>query len=187
MKIKENYKILLGLLLAAAIGGVGGYSLRQTQTAQLPQLLAIYETDAQQSAPQVKWYVRSAHPYTQQAQLERVGELLSQTKFCALPIQVTSLKDGIAIVNLSEHPWNQNLQRPSSLPGCSGMTWRYHYFQGSAGGYDTTIALTRTFTQPDYQGPWVKGVQFFYQGRPIEEGQWDHIDLDGVIARPQKP
>ena len=63
----------------------------------------------------------------------------------------------------------------------------YGYFQGSAGGYSTTVTLTRTFVQPNYQENWIKGVQFYYAGKPIQDGDWDHIKLDGVISELPTP
>jgi hypothetical protein len=113
--------------------------------------------------------------------------LVSRYKFCELPINIVSLKDQIATINLSEHPWVEGQTTPPSFPGCSGKSWRYAYFQGSAGGYSTTVTLARTFLQPQYKARWLKGVQFSYQGQLIKEGDWDHLDLDGVITRENSP
>ena len=67
---------------------------------------------------------------------------------------------------------------PGSLP--SYHSW-YDFFQGSAGGTNTTITLRESFLQPGYEGPWINGVIFLYQGEPI--GEWDHIQLQGLIRR----
>ena len=79
------------------------------------------------------------------------------------------------IVNLLE---KDTYDGPGSLP--SYQAW-YDFFQGSAGGINTQITLEESFLQKEFNGPWIKGVKFFYQSSPIEE--WDHINLSGLKTR----
>jgi hypothetical protein len=187
MLLKDKYKFTGSLLLACTVGLIAGFGISLLQSAPKVEQVAIYGTDAQQTAAQVDLYVGFPNNPDQRQSLDQLANTLSHLKFCELPIEVTELKEGIATINLSEHAWNQNPQTPSTFPGCSGKSWRSQYFQGSAGGYDTTVALTRTFLQPDVQRPWIQGVRFSYQGQPIQSGQWDHIFLDGVITRENLP
>lgn len=62
-------------------------------------------------------------------------------------------------------------------------SWRTIYFQGSTGGYFTTLTLTKSFLQKDYKGKWIDGIEFYYEGKQILEGEWDHIGLYGTIWR----
>ncbi|MCU0565257.1 MAG: hypothetical protein MUF49_01510 [Oculatellaceae cyanobacterium Prado106] len=196
MKTLQPYQFWGGLMLAFSLGLAAGIGLSLSQPAavdpSLNQAFAIYGTDAQQTAAQVDLYVNFTQETDSQQQLNQLADTLSRLKFCNLPIEVTEVQNQIATVNLGEHPWHQNSANPSNLPGCSGVSWRSQYFQGSAGGHDTTVTLARTFLQPERSGrstkePWIEGVQFTYQGKPIEAGQWDHINLDGVITRENLP
>jgi hypothetical protein len=71
-----------------------------------------------------------------------------------------------------------DLRESDESPG----TWRGGYFQGSSGGYDTQIRLMSTFLQEDHKGPWIDGVEFYYEGKPMTS-EWDHIFLEGVKYR----
>lgn len=81
----------------------------------------------------------------------------------------------VARIDLRE---KEEYRGPGSLP--SYQSW-YDFFQGSAGGTNTTITLRESFLQPGYEGSWINGVIFLYQGEPI--GEWDHIRLQGLIRR----
>jgi hypothetical protein len=184
---KNKYALGISLLVAAAAVFSAGLGLGKLQTTPGSERFAVYGTDPQQGKPLTDLYVSFPSQLNQRQQLNRMADFLSRYKFCHLPIKVTNFKDNIATIDLSEHPWNQGKKTPSSLPGCSGMSWRSQYFQGSTGGYDTTVTLARTFVQPEYKGQWIKGVQFSYQGQLIKEGNWDHINLDGLITRENVP
>jgi hypothetical protein len=185
LRYKGNPELCVALLLFGSLGAIAGFGanslLRQDNR------LAIYETDVNQGTPIVSLYVSFPQQDTEPGKIQELANLLSQKKFCELPIEVTDVKDKIVTINLEEHPWNEPLNQPPTTEGCSGKTWRYQYFQGSAGGYDTSVALARTLLQPDYRGDWIQGVKFSYEGKPIEAGQWDHLALDGVITRKTLP
>lgn len=63
----------------------------------------------------------------------------------------------------------------------SGYDSWYDYFQGSYGGQHTAITLRETLLQPGYQGKWIDGIVFYYQGEPIEI--WDHFNFSGIQSR----
>lgn len=189
LKGKGNPEFCWALLLAGSLGAIVGVSTNfGTNLFHLGgDRLAIYGTDIQQGTPEVALYVNEPAQATEQEKLQDLANWLSRSKFCELPIEVTTVKGEVATINLQEHPWNQPLAAPPTLPGCSGRTWRYQYFQGSAGGHDTSVALARTFLQPEYSGEWIDGVQFTYEGKPIQAGQWDHLEIDGVVTRETLP
>jgi hypothetical protein len=132
--------------------------------------------------------------------LQILASALSRRRFGNLPIEIVGVeeRDGktIALVNLLESDWNRDLfaremrlwdegkgeeakslRRKSQRP-----SWRMLYFQGSTGGACTTIMLVDTFLQRDYDGPWLDGVKFYYEGEPISR-EWDHIHLSGTKYR----
>jgi len=60
-------------------------------------------------------------------------------------------------------------------------SWVYNYFQGSTGGNNTTIALSETFLQKNYNGTWIDGVQFLLDGETID---YEHVpSLKEIIYR----
>jgi hypothetical protein len=185
LKYKGNPELCVVLLLFGSLGAIAGFGANRLL--QGAGRLAIYETDLDQGTPIVSLYVNFPQQGTEQEKVQELASLLSQRKFCELPINVVAFKDKIVTIDLEEHPWNEPLSQPPTTEGCSGKTWRYQYFQGSTGGHDTSVSLARTLLQPDYQGDWIQGVKFSYEGKPIEAGQWDHLELDGVITRKNTP
>lgn len=75
----------------------------------------------------------------------------------------------IAKINLKEHPRNQS---SNDVLDFKGENWAGQYFQGSAGSTITYAALVGTALQQEYTGEWIDGVEFFYNGKPIE---FDHM------------
>ncbi|PAX45813.1 hypothetical protein [Brunnivagina elsteri] len=186
--LKNRYAFWLGLLATAAIAFAGGmWTENSYRTPKNTKNLTIYGMDTQANTVETDLYVSFDSKLNQTQQLEKLSTLISRYKFCDLPIEIKSLQNGIATVNLDEHAWVKTANKPPAIPGCSGKSWRYGYFQGSAGGYATTVTLTRSFVQPNDRGNWIKGVQFYYAGQPIKSGDWDHIQLDGVITRENLP
>nr|MDJ0677045.1 hypothetical protein [Calothrix sp. MO_167.B42] len=174
--LKNKSTFWISLFLTAAIAFAGG--MLAGYLYQIPgtsNKIAVYGTDEQVNKVQTDLYISFDSELNQKQKLEKISTLISRYKFCHLPIKVKGIKDGIATINLDEHPWVKAGNTSPSIPGCSGMSWRSGYFQGSAGGYSTTVTLTRTFVQPNYQENWIKGVQFYYAGKPIQDGDWDHI------------
>lgn len=171
---------IIGLLLGIVLG-------RQLQPAQPTEGLDIYVGNADATDIESPFSITLPPDASQAAELEQLTTLISRFNFCQLPIEVVGIENDIATINLAEHPWNQDPNNPATFPGCSGMSWRSNYFQGSAGGMITSKTLAYTLLQPELQGDWIDGVAFQYQGEAIEEEDWQHISLAGVITRDNLP
>lgn len=180
MASKVQFRLLAFGILALLAGIAIGYALGPSPPS--PEL-TLYDgnADATDIAPQ--FGVTFPPDLNPQQRLETLTTLVSRYHFCTLPIEVVALQDEVATINLAEHDWNQDPENPVDFPGCSGRSWRTNYFQGSAGGMITSKTLAYTLLQPEFQGEWIEGVTFQYQGEPIEAGDWDHISLFGVITR----
>lgn len=80
----------------------------------------------------------------------------------------------IAVVNLHEKPEDKSVEY-------TAVSWRTGYFQGSTGGVVTSVSLVETMLQREYDGDWVDGVKFLYEGKPIE---FEHVaGLSGANYR----
>ncbi|MDY6900906.1 MAG: hypothetical protein SWZ49_22915 [Cyanobacteriota bacterium] len=186
--VKNKYTLWISLCVTTVVGfGLGILMGNWSQIPEGSKNLTVYGMDEQVTKVQTDLQVSFDDKLNQTQQLEKLSTLISRYKFCNLPIEVKSVENGIAMVNLDEHSWVKQRTTPPSIPGCSGKSWRYGYFQGSAGGYATSATLARNFVQPNYKGDWIKGVRFSYAGKPIQDGDWDHINLDGVITSENLP
>lgn len=47
----------------------------------------------------------------------------------------------------------------------------------------TAGTLIRTVLQEQYPGAWIDGVRFYYQDRPLEEADFDHLGLSELYRR----
>ncbi|MCS7249775.1 MAG: hypothetical protein N2323_04055 [candidate division WOR-3 bacterium] len=139
----------------------------------------IYGVDAQRGKEKINFYVPIPKNLSLIKKLKIIADQLSKFKFNGLPINVLRIEEKnnkkIAIIDLQETAFSDS---KNFLP-----SWRTKYFQGSTGGYITTLTLTKSFLQEDYQGEWIDGIEFYYEGKPILEGEWDHITLYGTIYR----
>jgi len=99
---------------------------------------------------------------------------LSELVFGNLPMDVLSIENRsgrlVARVNLQETKDKQGIGQ-----------W-YSRFQGSTGGARNQHALTESFLQRHYDGEWIDGIEFYYNGEPFTQ-EWDHINLSGQIDR----
>lgn len=137
----------------------------------------VYGLDSEAMFEEVNFYVRIPEHLPLKERVAFLADQISRNKYGSLPIEVLAITEQngkrIARINLGE---NEN-----SKPG--GASWKGQYFQGSTGGGSTTLTLKKSFLQPDYTGEWIDGVEFYYEGKPILPGEWDHIDLHGVFFR----
>ncbi len=112
--------------------------------------------------------------------LHRLADTLSMDYFNGLCIHLPGA-DSVGDVGLilRVELWeNTDYDGPGSLPPY--QSW-YDFFQGSAGGLQTSITLKETFLQRDHEGEWIDGLQFFYQGDPMPAT--DHTLLHGLHLR----
>jgi len=133
----------------------------------------VYGADKEVNSEEVNFYIAIEKNLSLLEKLRLIADRLSRFKFNHLPIKVLKIENingkKIAIIELKER---KGLR----------VSWRFDYFQGSAGGHFTTITLTKTFLQKNYKGKWIDGIKFYYEDKPIS-GDWDHIFLSGIIYR----
>ena len=103
--------------------------------------------------------------YENQSIEEKVNALIKQiskVSFNNAPIVLEKIENNIAYIDLKE--------------GVNTKDWSEKYFQGSTGGSITTYTLTENILQRSYNGEWISGVYFSYEGKTDME--FDHIDMD---------
>lgn len=120
---------------------------------------------------------------TIEKRLKVIADNLSHTEFNNLPIELIDITevDGkkIATFNLKENEENIN---KDNLNEYTGTSWVSNFFQGSAGGSWTCYTLQTTMLQPDYDGEWIDGVKFLYNGE--ENKNFQHIEgIDKIKYR----
>lgn len=140
--------------------------------------LPVYGMDSAVNQMEVNFHVAVPRYASREDKLKKLAERVSRFRFDNHPVEVKDVvsQDGrrVAIIDLREPNWD-------------GYGWRTGYFQGSAGARATRTTLTRTFAQPNYSGNWVDGVKFLYEGEPIREGDWSHLNLSGTFWRSEMP
>lgn len=87
---------------------------------------------------------------------------ISAVKFENASINLVKVEDNIAYVDLNESS-DKNY-------------WSNNYFQGSTGGNITTYTLIESILQREYNGEWISGVYFTYEGKTDIE--FDHVGID---------
>jgi hypothetical protein len=143
--------------------------------ADLPaSLLKVYSYNAVTDVRTVGFCLEVPDNYTLDQKVDAVAEVLMEYHFARGTIELKRIErrqsKNVAVVDLRE---------TKAFP----YAWKGGYFKGSSGGTSTTFILTNTFLQPDYNGTWVDGVQFLYEGDAINPNEWDHIRLDGTMYR----
>lgn len=138
------------------------------------------EENVTKQIPFVDRYIVVMQSKTRLEKLKTIADTLSKLYFNGLTITITdSFGDAgggsIARVDLVERDDYHGAGTVKAY-----QSW-YDYFQGSAGGQNTTIALRESLLQRQYKDEWVDSLVFYYQGEPI--GNWDHIALQGFIKR----
>ena len=139
--------------------------------------LKIYSYDAVADSDEISFSITISNKLSLLEKLKLLADTLSKSKFASHPINILRIEDRndkrIAVVELKE---------PNSK---NAFGWRGGFFQGSCGGYFTTITLAKTFLQEDYAGEWIDGAEFYYEGKPISD-EWDHIQLSGTKYRKKR-
>jgi hypothetical protein len=126
--------------------------------------------------PLADYYIAVSEDLPVMKKLQTVAAKLSTQRFSELPIEVVGVKSvhGKRIATIGLRELYDDLRLPR---------WQTSYFQGSTGGGLTQTTLVYTFLQKKYRGEWVDGVRFMYEGKPFQEGDWDHIGLAGIYYR----
>lgn len=167
--------IITGIIILSII--YFGQKIKKEEIKGEYEYFPIYSADKEAEKEEINFYVKIYKNLSLIEKLKIIADQLSKFKFDGLPINILRIEERdnkkIAIIDLKELTSSDNL-----LP-----FWRTKYFQGSAGGYFTTLTLIKSFLQEDYKGEWIDGIEFYYEGKPILEGEWDHISLHGTIYR----
>ena len=126
--------------------------------------------------PEILYYVEIPNPIPLLDRIQLLANKISRLKFGRRPITVVKIDlrqhKKIAIIDLHDR----------EVPLSEHGTW-YYSFQGTAGGISSWITLTKSFLQKDYQGEWIDGVEFLYNGKQFTNDQWDHIHLEGTFMQ----
>ncbi|HAX61050.1 MAG TPA: hypothetical protein DCX95_00600 [Elusimicrobia bacterium] len=166
----ENYKKEIGKTKADVLSQQNPYNKND-------YFFEVYSRDSDTMEKIILFYIKLPNELPLTEKLKILSQKLSTIKFSYLPIDILKIEQingkNVAIINLSE----PKMIVPSSI------TWKSHYFQGSAGGSITTTMLVDTFLQKNYTGEWIDGVQFYYNGEPIPNDYWDHINLSNIKYR----
>lgn len=82
----------------------------------------------------------------------------------------TIFGQSVAVIDLKENTENDSV-----------MSWRSGYFQGSTGGAVTSVSLSETMLQKEYNGDWIDGVKFLYECEPVA---FEHVEgLSATLYR----
>ncbi|MCA1757772.1 MAG: hypothetical protein LC649_09980 [Bacteroidales bacterium] len=132
------------------------------------------------TVPVADSYIRLDPESDRNTILNHIASELSSGYFNDLKIEILHQdgengEDGMIKINLAEM---DSYTGPGSVKAYN--SW-YDFFQGSAGGTNTTITLRESFLQRTYKGEWIEAVQFMYMGEPFPES--DHVHLSGIITR----
>jgi len=177
-----NKKVIVAIITTALIVGGGIYfwnmmAMKRMKVEKEFEFFPVYGPDGDAMNLEINFYVRIPEKLPVIEKLKIVASKLSRFKF-DLPIEVLRIEEQnnkkIAVVNLLEH---------EDADESSQTNWCSVYFQGSTGGFFTTMSLRKTFLQETYGGEWIDGVEFYYEGEPILEEDWNHISLSGTIYR----
>lgn len=177
-----NKKVIVAIIVTALLVSYGAYlwntmAMKKMKVEKDYEFFPVYGADRDAMNLEINFYVRIPEKLPVIEKLKIVADKLSRFKF-DLPIKVLRIEEQnnkkIAVVNLLEC---------EDTEGNSQMTWFSVYFQGSTGGLFTSMSLRKTFLQEDFEGEWIDGVEFYYEGEPILEEDWDHISLSGTIYR----
>lgn len=98
--------------------------------------------------------------------LEKVAHTISADFFGGLPMNVLDIKlesgKKIAYINLEDKVTKDNSD------DYHPETWAHPHFDGTTGGFITTLELTYSILSPEYDGEWIDGVQFLYNGKSVD-------------------
>lgn len=176
----DTTSFICGLLAGIAVLLTADYFFDPPakQTSAQGGLLTIYGVDVTNVLhEEYCFYVTVPNSLPLIDRIQLFADKVSQFEFKHRPITVMGieLRDGKQIATIDLHD-------SQPLPNTDDASW-YARFQGSTGGIITETVLTKSFLQDEYQGQWIDGIEFLYNGKPFYEDQWDHIHLNGTYMR----
>ncbi|MEO0097764.1 MAG: hypothetical protein ABIK78_06695 [candidate division WOR-3 bacterium] len=176
----RNIRLILILILISVIILSVFYFWQRLKKEEIKiEYFPIYGADKKAEKEEINFYVPIPKKLPLIEKLKIIADRLSRFEFGGLLINVLKIEEKdnkkIAIVDLREFT---SADSNNSFP-----SWRAGYFQGSTGGYFTSLTLIKSFLQEDYKGEWIDGIKFYYEGKPILEEEWEHIFLHKTIYR----
>lgn len=152
------------------------------QNAAVQNIMPIFTVNVDTLKKDIAYYIEIPKDKALKDKLNIIAENLSKFQFKNLPIEVTKIEESngkkIAVVNLKEASYNEGIKDRDKL---KGDTWANDFFQGSTGGTITSTTLIENFLQKDFNGEWVDGVRFTYNGGNVE---FQHVEsLAKVVYR----
>jgi hypothetical protein len=169
--------IIIGVIVGVTLFFLNTYKIEKNEVKEKYEYLPVYGSDSETMNVEVNFYAKTSKDIPLIDKLKVLADKLSRFIF-KLPIEVLKIEERngkkIAVINLKEGKYTGEDLR---------VSWRGLYFQGSTGGFFTTMTLRKTFLQENYRSDWIDGVEFYYEGKPIKEGDWSHISLSGTINR----
>jgi hypothetical protein len=140
--------------------------------------LAIYGPDKEYQDVIVERQIKIPAELSLEDKVQALADSLSEIRFKTLPLKVRTIEmigeSRIAVIELLELPPDKRKDR---------LSWRGKYFQGAAGGFLASRILPETFLQKSYEGEWIDGVAFLYEGNQISQDEWEHVSLNRVFYR----
>ena len=174
-----NIKTLVFGLLTGIIGFIASYNFSGKAEPPDPQseFFPVYVVDPQVRNvvnPDKLNYVKIPDSISLLYKIQMLADNISRIHFGRRPITVVEIENRnnkkIAIVNLNDH------EGQSEDP-----TWN-DIFQDPASGLPAIVTFSTSFLQEDYQGEWIDGVEFLYNGASFPE-ELDNGLLSGTLMR----
>lgn len=169
--MKSNLVKIIGIICLTCIAFWGGYkwqikSKSQIETDTTNKLfLPIYSVNPNSYEIEILDSMKVCIDEPLEDILRAICVRLSYRAFYNLPILIDSIGvlEGkrVVYVNLKE--------------SIGKMKWNRNFFQGTAGGLQTSMTLRENLLQRDYEGDWIDGLLVSYEGEPISKDYWDHM------------
>ncbi|HSQ33681.1 MAG TPA: hypothetical protein VLM81_02145 [Peptostreptococcaceae bacterium] len=86
--------------------------------------------------------------------LQLLADHVSKQAFNGLTIKVESVEDGHAVIKLIE------------TTDVYDESWVKQYFENEVKSEKANTCLSETFLQKNYEGEWIKSIEFVYEGDP---------------------
>ena len=166
--------VAIATLFASCFGGVSSSDLQRPLHASAEDVLVLHGLDIDGDPVILEYYVVPSE-LPLHRRVEGVVNRLSELYFRSREIDVVRFRGtaqgDIVVIDLRD---------PPSRTSLASSPW-HQSFQGSLGGSQTQAALLHTLLQPTFPGEWFSGVEFLWNGVPMEPQ--DHVDLSGVFYR----
>jgi hypothetical protein len=163
-----SMKTLVFGLLAGIVGFIVAYYIfgeNGEQPNPQSEFLSVYVVDPQVRNvvnPDKLYYVKIPSSVPLLYKMQMLADTISRLQFGRRPITVMEIENrnnkSIAIVNLNDYE-SQSDKYP---------TWK-DVFQDPASGLPAIVTFSKSLLQEDYQGEWIDGVEFLYNGEPFPE------------------